>query len=51
MKTWIVRISIALNIVILVVGLGAWLNRNVFIHAFLDELYKASGDLPEDRYQ
>lgn len=41
MKTWIVRISIPLNILILVAGLGAWFNRDVFIHAFLDELYKA----------
>jgi lysophospholipase L1-like esterase len=39
MKTWIFRISIALNVLVLVVALGAWFNKTVFIRAFLAEMY------------
>jgi hexosaminidase len=41
MKKWIFRLSIALNILVIVLALGAWLNRDVFIRAFLAELYAA----------
>lgn len=41
MKTWLCRISIALNILILALGLGAWFNRDYFVRGFLDTVYTA----------
>lgn len=39
MKLWILRISIALNILVLVVALAAWFNRDIAIRIVLDEFY------------
>ena len=41
MKNWIFRISISLNIVIFVLGLGAWFNKEVFIRHFLLTIYES----------
>ena len=41
MKKWIFRLSIALNILVIVLALGVWIKRDVFIRAFLAELYAA----------
>lgn len=41
MKTWIFRLSISLNIVIIVLVLGAWINKNVIIRQFLLTIYDA----------
>jgi|TARA_R110002072_G_scaffold92860_3_gene206341 lysophospholipase L1-like esterase len=41
MKKWIARFSIALNLLIVVLALGAWFNRDVFISAFVEQLYIA----------
>lgn len=41
MKTWIFRLSIVFNVLVLVIGLGAWINRDLFVSAFLDRLYMA----------
>ena len=39
MKNWIFRISITINILIVVLVLGLWLNREVFIDKFIDYMY------------
>jgi hexosaminidase len=41
MKKWVVRISITLNILVIAVCAGAWFNRDVFIRAFVEQLYVA----------
>jgi hexosaminidase len=39
MKSWIFRISIALNILVIVLVLGVWLNKAKFIRAYLAGIY------------
>jgi hypothetical protein len=41
MKPWIYRVSLALNLLILVAGLGVWFNRNTFIDLVLIQLSNA----------
>ena len=41
MKTWICRISVALNVLVLLTALGAWFNRDYFVRGFLDAVYTA----------
>jgi lysophospholipase L1-like esterase len=41
MKKWLFRISITFNVLVIALCLGAWLNRDLFIDAFLDQLYAA----------
>ncbi len=39
MKTWIFRISISLNIMIIILGVGVWLNKDVFIGKVVQTIY------------
>lgn len=41
MKTWIFRISIALNIMIVILGVGVWLNKDVLIRKVVQTIYDA----------
>ena len=41
MKTWIFRISITLNIMIVILGVGVWLNKDVLIRKVVQTIYDA----------
>ena len=41
MKKWLVRISVALNILVLIAALGVWFNRDVIIGLVLAQMYAA----------
>jgi hypothetical protein len=39
MKKWIFRLSIVFNVLVVILCLGVWFNRNYFVSIFLDQLY------------
>ncbi|MFT4518653.1 MAG: lysophospholipase L1-like esterase [Halioglobus sp.] len=44
MNKWIIRISIALNVLVILAALGAWFNRMAIIGIYLDWMYEQKTD-------
>jgi hypothetical protein len=50
MKHWLCRTSIGLNILIIAVELGAWFNKDILVHGFLQQLYDVRVDFFFESY-